>query len=396
MQPIIHLKPNKDRTVLQYHPWIFSGAVHRIDGDPLSGSTVEIRSSKDEFLAWAAYSPQSKIIARIWSWDQAEKIDTGFFTKKLTSALSIRQRLISKQVTDSFRFVYAESDGLPGIIVDHYADVLVLQLLSAGAEYWKDTLVEALRMVTKNNNIFERSDVDVRNLEGLPERTGWLSGTTLPQETIIHEHGIAYKIDFQHGQKTGFYLDQRLNRKIVGELSNGLRVLNCFCYTGGFSLNALAGGASQVISIDSSGPALAQAKVNQSLNPDLKGDAQWLEGDVFFELRKMRDRNEHFDLIVLDPPKFASSAAQVEKASRAYKDINLLAFKLLNPGGTLATFSCSGGITADLFQKIVSGAARDALVNARIVKVLTQDVDHPVGLHFPEGAYLKGLICVKD
>jgi 23S rRNA (cytosine1962-C5)-methyltransferase len=395
MQPSVVLKSGREKTLINRHPWVFSGAIEKIIDSPQPGETVMIRSSLGEFIAWGAFSPVSKIITRIWSWNEKDVIGTSFIKEKISLAIQLRQRLISPETTNAMRMVYAESDGLPGIIVDKYADVLVVQLLSAGAERWKSEIADALVEITGIQEIYERSDVDVRRLEGLSESKGWLRSKSSPEKVEIVENGIRYLVDFPNGQKTGFYLDQRRNRNILKEYSKDVRGLNCFCYTGGFTLNALKGGATGMLSIDSSGESLFQAKLIAEMNGFIDEKVHWQEGDVFQELRKFRDRNEHFELIVLDPPKFATSISQVEKASRAYKDINLLAFKLLNPGGVLFTFSCSGGVSPELFQKIVAGAAVDAGADVQIVQWLTQDVDHPVLLSFPESAYLKGLVCVK-
>jgi 23S rRNA (cytosine1962-C5)-methyltransferase len=269
----------------------------------------------------------------------------------------------------------------------------VLQILNAGADYWKETLVDLLVELTGTPNIYERSDVDVRLLEGLEEKTGPMRGVVPPSPLTIEENDLKFYVNIAGGQKTGFYLDQRANRQRLRQLVCGRKVLNCFCYTGAFSVYALAGGAESVLSIDSSAESLATGAENVALNNLPSENSTWLQGDVFQELRTLRDRAQSFDAIVLDPPKFAPTVAQAERAARGYKDINLLAFKLLRPGGLLFTFSCSGGISADLFQKIVTGAALDAGVEASIVDHLFQDADHPVALNFPEGAYLKGLIC---
>jgi 23S rRNA (cytosine1962-C5)-methyltransferase len=296
--------------------------------------------------------------------------------------------------SNAYRLVYAESDGLPGLIVDRYGDMLVLQSLTAGCERWKEPLADILLEETGLSAIYERSDADVRALEGLPERTGLLRGNP-PEKTVITEYGLRFTVDLCTGHKTGFYLDQRQNRLRVRALAQGRDVLDCFCYTGGFTVNALAGGARSVVAVDSSALALALGRENLSIN-GLKAEAvEWRAEDVFQDLRKFRDEGRSFDMIILDPPKFAPTAAQAEKASRGYKDINLLAFKLLRPGGLLVTFSCSGGIEAALFQKIVASAALDAGVEAQIVEHLSQGPDHPVALNFPEGAYLKGLVCVR-
>ena len=386
------LKPGREKSLLRRHPWIFSGALARVQGDPEAGDTVSVRAGGGEFLAWAAYSPASQIRARVWSWHEAERIDADLLRARLRQALAARERLLRADDSDAVRIVHGESDGLPGVIADRYGDVVVLQLLSAGAERWRGELADAVRELTGCACVYERSDADVRELEGLPARSGVLHGALPGAGVQLREHGLAYGVDVAAGHKTGFYLDQRDNRKRVGELSQGREVLNCFCYTGGFSLNALAGGAASVLSVDSSAGALAQARDNFARNHLDAARAQWLEADVFKQLRVLRDQGRSFDLIVLDPPKFAPTAAFAEKAARGYKDINLLAFKLLRPDGLLASFSCSGGVSADLFQKILAGAALDAGVDASIVGHFAAAADHPVLLSFPEGDYLKGLL----
>ncbi len=389
----IILKPGREKSVLHRHPWIFSGAVDQVNGSPQAGETVLVRNASGDLLGSAAFSPSSQIRARMWTWDTEESIDEGFFQKRLKKALEFRQAVIPTGETDACRLIHGESDGLPGLVVDRYADWLVVQILSCGSEAHRETLVRLLEELTGIGNIYERSDVDVRQLEGLADRTGVLRGVPPPDLVWIHENGLTFAVNLKKGQKTGFYLDQRANRLRVGQLAENRSVLNCFCYSGGFSLYALKGGAKDVISVDSSQEALDLGELNLQTNSLPAENAEWLQGDVFHVLREMRDRARKFDLIILDPPKFAHTAAQAEKAARGYKDINLLAFKLLNPGGILATFSCSGGVSAELFQKIVAGAALDAGVDARIIDLLRQGQDHPVALNFPEGAYLKGIIC---
>jgi 23S rRNA (cytosine1962-C5)-methyltransferase len=394
----IVLREGREKSVVQRHPWIFSGAVERVNGAPEVGATVDVLGSKGEWLCRSAYSPQSNIRARAWTFEPQEEVDGALIRRRLERALALRRTLVPVGETDALRLVHGESDGLPGIIVDRYADWLVLQCLTAGADYWKDALVENLVELTGISKVYERSDVDVRRLEGLTERVGTVHGASgaLPPELVsIGECGLSFGVDIQHGQKTGFYIDQRRNRQRLGQVAAGRQVLNCFCYTGAFSAYALAGGAESVLSVDSSGDALAAGAANLRLNHLGEEKAEWLEGDVFHVLRKLRDQGRSFDLVVLDPPKFAPTVAQAEQAARGYKDINLLAFKLLRPGGLLFTFSCSGGISAELFQKIVAGAALDAHVDARIVEHLAQGVDHPVALNFPEGTYLKGLVVAK-
>ena len=388
------LKPGRERSALRRHPWIFDGAVDRLAGRARSGDTVEVASADGRVLGRAAWSPDSRIRARVWSFDPAETIDDAFFKRRIAQALSRRTDLPGLAAQQGLRLLHAESDGLPGVICDCYGDTLVLALSSAGAEKWRDAIVGALIKATGCARIYERSDADLRTLEGLPARCGWLHGGEGSAFPVIEESGVRMAVDIVAGHKTGFYLDQRENRLACRQLAQGRRVLNCFCYTGGFSLQALAGGAASVLSVDSSGPALISAANNLALNPQLDAQrAQWREADVFAELRALAAAGERFDLIVLDPPKFAPSPAHAERAARAYKDINLYGFRLLAPGGILMTYSCSGGIGIELFQKIVAGAAQDAKVEARIVQRLSAAADHPVLLDFPEGEYLKGLVC---
>lgn len=390
-QPGICLKAGREKSLQRRHPWVFSGAVECIDGAPASGDTVAVRDAAGNFLAWAAYNADSQITARVWSWREQEIIDAEFFRRRISAALHARRALGLERDSNGMRLIHGESDGLPGLIVDRYGDVLVLQLGSAGPERWRETLSDALQALCAPACIYERSDSDGRELEGLPKRRGVLRGT-LPDKVEVVEHGLRFAVDIAGGQKTGFYLDQRDNRALTGTLAQDREVLNCFCYTGGFSLYALRGGAGSVLSIDASAGALDLARRNIELNKLDSSKAEWLCADVFEALRKLRDQNRKFDLIILDPPKFAPTAAFAEKAARAYKDINLLGFKLLRPGGLLFTYSCSGGISDELFQKIIAGAALDAGVDAQIVKKLHATADHPVLLSFPEGAYLKGLV----
>lgn len=407
MNITLHLKPGREKSLLRRHPWIFSGAIQTVDGNPAlrqaqdfaSGSTVDLLSSDGHFLARASCSPASQIRARVWTFAD-EPVDEEFFRKRIRAAIATRSPLLlgegSGVRSNACRLIYAESDGLPGLIVDRYDDILVLQSLTAGSEYWKDTFADLLLEETGLTTIYERSDADVRELEGLEPKVGLLRGDLSSFVFPITENDLQFKINFQTGHKTGFYLDQRKNRLRVRELAKDRDVLDCFCYTGGFTVNALAGGAKSVVSIDSSSDALELCKENIAIN-DLPADRHTsIEGDVFQLLRKFRDEARSFDMIILDPPKFAPTSAHAEKAARAYKDINLLAFKLLRHGGILVTFSCSGGVDSALFQKIVAGSALDAGVEAQIVEHLSQGADHPVSLHFPEGAYLKGLVCIKQ
>ena len=383
------LKPGREKSLKRRHPWVFSGAVAKVQGQPAPGETVGVWSATGEFLAVAAYSPQSQIVARVWDWEE-RAIDGAFFSRRIERAVEQRRTVLDTD-TDAMRLVHGESDGLPGVVADRYGDTVVLQLTSAGAERWREAIADALLEVSGASRIWERSDAEVRALEGLAPVIAALRGAREPTRIAISEQSLQFEIDLERGHKTGFYLDQRDNRRRVRTLARGRDVLDGFCYSGGFALNALAGGAKSVTAVDSSADALALARSNAELNK--LAPAEWLEGDVFQLLRRFRDQRRNFDLVVLDPPKFAPTAAHAEKAARAYKDINLLAFKLLRPGGLLVTFSCSGGVSADLFQKIIAGAALDAGADAQIIERLGPGADHPVALNFPEGDYLKGLVC---
>lgn len=383
------LKAGREKSLRHRHPWVFSGAIERVEGAPAMGDTVAVHAKDGAFLARAGYCPQSQIRARVWSFDPASTIDADFLKKRLAESIGRREHTMPKGA-NAMRLVHGESDGLPGLVVDRYDDTLVVQILSAAAERWRDFWGPALKELTGAKRVFERSDVEVRTLEGLQPRIGPLVGDA-PSAVRIDEDGIAYEVDIPAGQKTGFYLDQRDNRALAGRLAADADVLNAFCYTGGFSLAALKAGAKRVSSIDTSEEALAAAKRNVEINALDASRAEWVAADVFGYLRRLRDQNKRFDLIILDPPKFAPTEKHVPNAARAYKDINLWAMKLLAPGGHLLTFSCSGAVTPDLFQKIVAGAAADAKVDLQIRRHLGASLDHPSSIHFPEGEYLKGL-----
>lgn len=389
----IRLQPGKERSLLRRHPWVFDSAIARGGADP--GETVRIEAADGRFLAWAAFSPASRIRARCWSFDEARRIDKAFFQGTVERAVAARARFGIE--SDGVRLVHGESDGLPGLVVDRYGDTLVAQFSSAGAQRWKGVLADALLAATGLQRLYERSDTSSREREGLPEETGWLRGEG-PTELEIREHGWRLTLDIATGHKTGFYLDQRDSRHAFAQQVRRMglqRVLNCYCYTGGFTVAALAGGAGQVTSIDSSGPALDRARAHVALNGFEAGRAEFLDADVNASLRRFLEEGRTFDAIVLDPPKLAPTAAHAERAARAYKDINRLALKLLEPGGLLFTFSCSGGISADLFHKIVASAAIDAGVDGFVTARLAGAPDHPMTLVFPEGEYLKGLAVVR-
>lgn len=397
---LLRLRPGKERSLQRRHPWVFESAIAKGGGD--AGETVRIESDEGKFLAWAALSPHSKIRARAWSFDEKQRIDAAFFAARVASAVAARQLFDLR--SDGVRLIHGEADGLPGLIVDRYGDTLVAQFLSAGVERWKDALADALLAATGLAKLYERSDASGREREGLAPQTGWLRGSG-PTELTIREHDWQLTLDIATGHKTGFYLDQRDSRRRFAELARHRRfrrVLNCFCYTGGFTVAALAGlkaaGAiegAELVSIDSSLPALERARAHVALNGFEGARTEFLDADVNAALRRFIEEGRVFDAIVLDPPKFAPTVAHAERAARAYKDINRLALKLLAPGGVLLTFSCSGGIGADLFHKIVAGAGIDAGVDGYISERLGAAPDHPMTIEFPEGEYLKGLVVVR-
>jgi 23S rRNA (cytosine1962-C5)-methyltransferase len=392
----IRLREGKERSLLRRHPWVFQGSVERGKAD--AGETVRVEAADGRFLAWGAYSPESMIRVRAWSFDEAERIDRACFERRVAAALALRRRL--PIASDGVRLIHGEADGLPGLVVDRYGSTLCAQFLSAGTERWKPVLAEVLMQATGAQRLYERSDASVRGLEGLAPQVGWLKGEG-DTACEIAEHGWRLTLDVATGHKTGFYLDQRDNRALFAQWVRRLgcqRVLNCYCYTGGFSVAALAAGAAEVVSVDSSAAALARAQAHVALNGFDPARSVCLDADVNQYLRASLERSGSeapFDAIVLDPPKFAPTAAHAERAARAYKDINRLALKLLAPGGVLFTFSCSGGVSADLFHKIVAGAGLDAGVNAAIVQRLEGACDHPTTLEFPEGEYLKGLALLR-
>jgi 23S rRNA (cytosine1962-C5)-methyltransferase len=404
----VRIRAGKERSLLRRHPWIFEGSVAAGKAD--SGETVRVEDGSGRFLAWAAYSPLSSIRLRAWSFDECERIDAAFFERRIGAAVAMRAKL--PIASDAMRLVHGEADGLPGLVVDRYGETLSAQFLSAGAERWKATIADVLLRATGAARLYERSDTSAREREGLAATTGWLRAARVEESTAmsatdpattattveIREHGWRFAVDVAAGHKTGFYLDQRDNRKRFADTVRQFgfaRVLNCYCYTGGFSVAALAGGAAQVTAIDSSAPALARAVGNVALNGFGAARHEAIDADVNERLRAFLSERRDFDAIVLDPPKLAPTAAHAERAARAYKDINRLALMLLRPGGALFTFSCSGGIDAGLFHKIVAGAGIDASVDGFVLARLGAAADHPMTIAFPEGEYLKGLIVLK-
>ncbi|MBH2747394.1 23S rRNA (cytosine(1962)-C(5))-methyltransferase RlmI [Serratia marcescens] len=389
----LFLAKGREKSLLRRHPWVFSGAVQRVEGKAHSGETIDILDSQGKWLARGAYSPESQIRARVWTFQQDEEINIDFFIRRLQQAQSWRDWVAQRDGLDGYRLIAGESDGLPGITIDRFQNFLVLQLLSAGAEYQRPALLSALQHCYPECSIYDRSDVAVRKKEGLPLAQGPVLGDLPPELLPITEHGMKLLVDIQQGHKTGFYLDQRDSRLAVRNYSAGRRVLNCFSYTGAFAVSALMGGCAQVISVDTSQAALDIAKQNVELNKLDLNKAEFVRDDVFQLLRNYRAQGEKFDLIIMDPPKFVENKNQLASACRGYKDINMLALQLLNPGGILLSFSCSGLMPTDLFQKILADAAVDAGRDVQFIEQFRQAADHPVIATYPEGLYLKGFAC---
>lgn len=394
MTPAIYLVKGRDKSLRRKHPWVFSRGISKVEGEPTLGQTVDVFAHDGKWLAKAAYSPHSQIRARVWSFEKCQ-IDKEFFIKRIQDAQLLREDIIQRDGLTGYRLIAAESDGLPGITIDKYQDFLVCQLLSAGAEYNKSLLVEALKEVFPSCSVYERSDVAVRKKEGLKETTGVLFGDEPPKSVVIEENGVKISVDIVEGHKTGFYLDQRDNRQQSMKYVEGKEVLNCFSYTGGFGLYALKGGAKRVINADVSQPALDTAKYNAELNEfDIsKKRAVFLNADVFKLLREYRDQGTKFDVVIMDPPKFVSGKQNLTSGANGYKDINMLAMQILKPGGTLLTYSCSGLMGADLFQKVIADAAVDAGRSVKFVERFEQAADHLTDSAYPEGFYLKGFAC---
>jgi 23S rRNA (cytosine1962-C5)-methyltransferase len=391
--PDVTLKQGREKAIRNRHPWVFSGAIQHISADAQDGEIVAVRDARGTFLGQGYLNRESQIVVRLLSWDAGERIDAGFWERRLSASIARRAALAGDPATNAYRLAHAEADLLPGLIVDRYADYLVIQCLTLGIARRRDQIVDALRRLTSPASIYERSDVQVRAQEGLPKVTGVCFGDPPPPAIETREQGHRFLVDIAAGQKTGFYLDQRENRGALARYAAGREVLNAFCYTGAFSVYAAAAGARPITFLETSADALDWARRHMRLNGLVRAGDSYDNGDAFETLRYYRDSARAFDLIVLDPPKFAPTRRHVARAARAYKDINLLAIKLLRPGGILFTFSCSGGIDAGLLQKIVFGASVDAGRDLQIVATLSQGADHPVLLSFPESAYLKGLVC---
>ena len=396
MSARILLNPAREKSLLRRHPWIFSKAINKIVGKPMQGETVDIYDSKGNWIAKGAYSPNSQITVRIWSFNKNEEIDYSFFKARIESAKQVRTKAIADGSLTGYRLIAGESDFLPGITIDVYDDIISFQLLSAGAEFFRYTIIDVLKELYPNYAIYDRSDVDVRKKEGLELTKGWVHNEKPSTEVTINEHGLLIKVDVEKGHKTGFYLDQRDSRLASGRYAKDKTILNCFSYTGTFSLHCAKAGAKEVTNVDVSQTALDLAKENLAINGLEDANVNFVKQDVFKLLRQYREQGKTFDMIILDPPKFAESKAQLKGACRGYKDINMLAMQLLNKNGLLLTFSCSGLMEMGLFQKIVADAALDAKREGRIIERLQQAADHPISLAYPEGYYLKGLICQMD
>lgn len=389
----ISLKHNRVKPVKLFHPWVFSGALDKIEPNISPGEIVLVVDNQKKFLSYAFYNPHSQISLRNLEWHENTEINDTWWFNKIKAAVERRKNLLQSQKTNAFRLIYSESDYLPGLIVDYYNNFLVIQILSAGMEKQKELIVKSLNELLKPVGIYERSDTGIRELDGLSKFKGNLSGTEPPNLIEIKENNLTFLIDIKRGQKTGFYLDQRDNRQIISQYTNGLNVLDCFSFSGGFAVYALKGQAKSVTRVDSSAPALLQGSENIKKNNFSLDQSPAVEDNIFLYLRKMRDAGKIFDMIILDPPKFAPTRKDVEKASRAYKDINVIALKLLPANGLLATFSCSSGITAEQFQQVIGWASVDAEKDVQIIHKLGQASDHPIRLSFPESEYLKGLLC---
>lgn len=387
----IILKKGKEKAAILRHPWIFSGALDKIKGKPANGEIVAVWSASQEFLAYGYFNDQSRVALRLMEWDQEVTIDEAWYTQKLEKAIASRAHILDEH-TNTCRLVFSEADLLPGLIIDKYADFLSVQILSAGIENVKDTIINILRSLLNPKGIFDKSDAAARKHENLESEQGLLWGEEPPEFIEVKENGVVYHINIADGQKSGFYCDQRDNREILAAYSKEKSVLDCFCYSGGFTLNSLKAGASHVTSVDSSALALETLKHNLKLNGFSEESQTSVQCDVNKQLRVFKDENKKFGVIVLDPPKYAPSRAALDRAARAYKDLNRLGMLLLEPGGILATYSCSGAVDMETFKQIIAWAALDAGREVQIIKQFHQPEDHPIRLSFPEGEYLKGLL----
>lgn len=387
------LKKGKEKAVLHRHPWVFSGAIEKVKGKPANGEIIRLLSSQDAFLAYGFYNSQSRVAVRLLEWDESVAVDDAWFREKVRTAVAGRAHILADGSTDTCRLIFSESDYLPGLIVDKYADHLAVQVLTSGMQDAMPVIIDELNALLNPLSIFDKSDATSRAHEGLETTNALLAGSQPPELVMVKENGIAYGINIAEGQKSGFYCDQRYNRKLLASYAKGLKVLDCFSYTGGFTLNALRDGAASVTSVDSSALAIETLTENIRLNGFGESAHNAIKSDVNAQLRKFRDEGEKFDIIVLDPPKYAPSRSALDRASRAYKDLNRLGMQLLNSGGLLATFSCSGAMDMETFKQVLAWAALDAGKQVQFIYQFHQPEDHPVRSSFPEGEYLKGLLC---
>ena len=387
------LKKGKEKAVLHRHPWVFSGAIEHVKGKPANGDIVRLLNAKDEFMAYGFYNDQSRVALRLLEWNERVVVDDDWFRKKVAIAVANRSELLAGGTTNTCRLIFSESDYLPGLIVDKYAGHLAVQILTSGIENMMPVIIDELQRLLNPESIFDKSDASSRLHEGLETSNIVLAGSNPPESVEVKENGIIYNINIAEGQKSGFYCDQRDNRKILASHTKGKKVLDCFCYTGGFTLNSLQSGALSVTSVDSSALAIETLKENISLNKFDAFKHTAIQSDVNKQLRVFREDGEKFDVIVLDPPKYAPSRSALDRASRAYKDLNRLAMLLLNEGGLLATYSCSGAMNMETFKQVIAWAALDAGKQVQFIYQFCQPEDHPVRASFPEGEYLKGLLC---
>ena len=389
----VKLKKGKEKAVRQLHPWVFSGAIDQIKGNPDNGDIIRVTDSNNDFLAYGFFNSKSRVAVRLLEWNLETEINESWWRRKIKIAVKHRDELNTED-TNTYRLIFSEADFLPGLIVDRYADFLSVQILTSGIENIKHIILDELQQLLSPKGIFDRSDASARAHEGMDASSGGiLLGTEPPEFVSVKENGIFYQVNIAEGQKSGFYCDQRDNRKWVADHVKDKKVLDCFSYSGGFSLNAMAKGAKEVISVDSSAPALDTLKRNMEINDFNSIPHRLIQSDVNKQLRAFREVNEKFDVIILDPPKYAPSRSALTKASRAYKDLNRMAMLLLEEGGLLATDSCSGAVDIGMFKQIIAWAALDAGKEVQFIQQFSQPADHPVRSSFPEGEYLKGLLC---
>ena len=387
------LKKGKEKAVLQRHPWVFSGAIERVKGKPGNGAIVRLTDAAGKFMAYGFYNDQSRVALRLLEWDENAVVNEDWFRGAVAAAVSSRDSLLIDEYTNTCRLVFSESDYLPGLIVDKYAGHLAVQVLTSGMEKMMPVIIDELQTLLRPESIFDKSDASSRSHEGLETTNTSLTLNPPPEFVEVLENGIRYHINIAEGQKSGFYCDQRDNRKILASHAKGKKVLDCFSYSGGFTLNCLQQGAASVTSVDSSSLAIETLIQNLNLNNFDAKKVLVITSDVNKQLRKFREDGENFDIIVLDPPKYAPSRSALDKASRAYKDLNRLGMLLLNKSGLLATFSCSGAMDMETFKQVLAWAALDAGKQVQFIHQFCQPEDHPVRSSFPEGEYLKGLLC---